>query len=65
MVQCDMHDTVETGVDEHGLPYRVLPYRCSHCKGCFCCQHKQEGYDFWICIDGSRKPATYDPGVRF
>lgn len=42
---------------------RIYPYRCSRCGGCFLCEHKQIGYEFWVCRDGYHKPTTPDPGV--
>lgn len=49
-------------VDEH-----VYVYRCSHCGGCYACEHgiqlDEDGW-WWLCRDGQWRPAFYDVGVR-
>ena len=51
---CTLHWVVEKG---------VYPYRCSHCEGCFACEHLRLGYRWWLCPTGRLHRVDMDPGV--
>ena len=57
---CTLHEVQEYIPSE---AIWIYPYRCSRCKQCFLCGHKQENYEYWVCADGFKMPTTPDPGV--